>query len=455
MASTDEPDGPLWDDPEADISHSRSSEDISDRQEVYQPLWVRLAVILINFLIELYDQIRIVPEIALFEHSICRSYYSNHNPSVISPGGSIPEHLCKIKPVQRRLASFRGYKALFDGIASMSSAVCISSKSVLTLSVFIMAIPMGTLADKLGRKKVLATSILGPLLSTGWMLLIGAYCSSLHTLAELQEHLNSPRPLGAGGFAGGSIKLIWFSSAFYLLGNLSSANATVYAVAADSCPPSQRSRYFYYVYSTFLVCELFAPAIVSMSIDRSVLIPFGIGLGALALCYPILWAIPETHQPSHERSKKSRQDLTATTDSTSDNEPLLRSSTTPPKYAIAPDQENIFMVLRKRNLLLALVVLFVGAFRQATVSVLLQYATARFEWHLSRTAMLVSAIAVMNIVLFLFILPQCVAYLTSHLHIRAELIDYTIVFASLVILAFGSLFMGLAPTGNLLTAGKL
>lgn len=41
--------------------------------------------------------------------------------------------------------------------------------------VFIMAIPMGTLADKVGRKKVLATSILGPLLSTGWMLLIGAY----------------------------------------------------------------------------------------------------------------------------------------------------------------------------------------------------------------------------------------------------------------------------------------
>lgn len=120
MASTDEPDGSLWDDLDSEINRPGSSEDISDRQREYQPLWVRLAVIFINFLIELYDQIRIVPEIALFEHSICLSYYSNHDPSVISPGGSIPEQLCKIQPVQRRLASFRGYKAFFDGIASMS-----------------------------------------------------------------------------------------------------------------------------------------------------------------------------------------------------------------------------------------------------------------------------------------------------------------------------------------------
>lgn len=191
-----------------------------------------------------------------------------------------------------------------------------------------------------------------------------------------------------------------------------------------------------------------------MTIDRSVLIPFGIGLGALALCYPILWAIPETHQPNKVRSKKSQKGVTVTEDTGSENEPLMQSPTTPPTDATRPAQESITAVLGKRNLLLALVVLFVGAFRQATVSVLLQYAAARFEWHLSRTAMLVSAIAVMNIVLFLFILPQCVAYLTSHLHIRAELIDYTIVFASLIILALGSLFMGLAPTGNLLTAGK-
>ena len=118
MASADEPDGAPWDNIETASLVSNSTEDGDGNRTLYQPLWVRLSVIFINFLIELYDQIRIVPEIALFEHSICRSYYSIHDPSVIGPGGSIAEQLCKFKPIQSQLADFRGWKAFFDGIAS-------------------------------------------------------------------------------------------------------------------------------------------------------------------------------------------------------------------------------------------------------------------------------------------------------------------------------------------------
>lgn len=92
----------------------------------YQPLWVRLACIGLDFLTQTYDQIRIVPEIVLFEQYVCRSHYAGdgggagggHGPLSLPAGGGIPHELCKNPDVQYQLARLRSWKALFDGIAS-------------------------------------------------------------------------------------------------------------------------------------------------------------------------------------------------------------------------------------------------------------------------------------------------------------------------------------------------
>lgn len=84
----------------------------------YQPLWVRLACIGLDFLTQTYDQIRIVPEIALFEQYVCRAYYAGDGEHSF-PNGRIPHSMCKNPDVQYQLARLRSYKALFDGIASM------------------------------------------------------------------------------------------------------------------------------------------------------------------------------------------------------------------------------------------------------------------------------------------------------------------------------------------------
>lgn len=248
-----------------------------------------------------------------------------------------------------------------------------------------------------------------------------------------------------GGYGHGDMRLIWVSSVFLLMGNLSSANATIYAMAADSCPPLQRSRYFYYLYSTFLVCELFAPAVASLTIEKHLIVPFGIGFVCLVFCFFILGVVPETHKilrpaPFQRRPSKD-QDETS---------PLLSGAferpTTPPPPTSQPGRRKLLQVLKNRNILLALFVLFIGALRQGTVSVLLQYAAVRFGWPTSRTAMLVSGIAASNIVLFLVILPQTVAFLNSKWHIVPQIIDYNIVSASLAILTVGATFMGLASS---------
>ncbi|KAK7715902.1 hypothetical protein SLS63_011241 [Diaporthe eres] len=356
----------------------------------YQPLWVRLACIGLDFLTQTYDQIRLVPEIVLFEQYVCRSHYAGgggggHGGSLPDglPDGRIPHELCKNPDVQYQLARLRSWKALFDGIASM----------------------------------------------------------------------------GRGGLQERGMSMIWAGSAFLLMGNLSSANATIYAMAADSCPPAQRSRYFYYLYSTFLVCELFAPALASVTIERNLLIPFGVGLASLLTCFPILHVMPETHKvrelPVTTSSRRSSSSSDKDQGEARETDRLLSSPADPAGEPDVRPRRSLLSVVRNRNILLALFVLFIGALRQGTVSVLLQYAAVRFGWPTSRTAMLVSVIAASNIVLFLVILPQTVAFLTSRWHIMPQLIDYNVVSASLVILTVGATFMGLASSMHWLICATL
>lgn len=259
-----------------------------------------------------------------------------------------------------------------------------------------------------------------------------------------------------GRLGHGQMGMVWVGSIFLLMGNLSSANATIYAMAADSCPPSQRSRYFYYLYSTFLVCELFAPALASATIERNLLIPFFVGLVCLLTCFPILGAMPETHKVYDHKAKAPRRPLSSPKDQSEahETEPLLYAPSDRASASSGRANHSLLSVLKNRNILLALFVLFIGALRQGTISVLLQYAAVRFGWPTSQTAMLVSAIAASNIVLFLFVLPQTVAFLTSRWHIMPQLIDYNVVSASLVILAIGSTFIGLAPSMTWLICGK-
>lgn len=97
-----------------DHDHDRDHDD-DGAGAGYQPLWVRLACIGLDFLTQTYDQIRIVPEIVLFEQYVCRSHYAGGGSL---PDGGIPHELCKNPDVQYQLARLRSWKALFDGIAS-------------------------------------------------------------------------------------------------------------------------------------------------------------------------------------------------------------------------------------------------------------------------------------------------------------------------------------------------
>jgi hypothetical protein len=56
----------------------------------------------------------------VIEVRLCQEHYQKHDVSVIQPDGSIPEMLCKIKDVQRKLAWLQGTMETMSVVLGMS-----------------------------------------------------------------------------------------------------------------------------------------------------------------------------------------------------------------------------------------------------------------------------------------------------------------------------------------------
>ena len=77
----------------------------SESKDGRSVLWtLLLLLILTNMAMSLYN----LPLNRVIELRLCREYYFQRDPSVIGPGGSIPEELCKLNQVQQQLAWLQG-----------------------------------------------------------------------------------------------------------------------------------------------------------------------------------------------------------------------------------------------------------------------------------------------------------------------------------------------------------
>jgi MFS family permease len=119
--------------------------------------WVLLVVLAVGLIaiVDVGAFLADPPRIRMFEANLCLSYYRQHDASAIGPDGTIPEQLCKIDPVQQKLAMIFGWQDTFDALPGM-----------------LLAVPFGTLADRVGRKWIFTASLMGLQLSFAWVLVI-------------------------------------------------------------------------------------------------------------------------------------------------------------------------------------------------------------------------------------------------------------------------------------------
>lgn len=80
------------------------------------------------FLSELAELLLVAPRIRLLEASICRLHYAEHDPSLLNQDGSVDEALCKITPVQTRLAYIRGWQVFWEAIPGIPSPPVVLSE---------------------------------------------------------------------------------------------------------------------------------------------------------------------------------------------------------------------------------------------------------------------------------------------------------------------------------------
>ena len=153
---------------------------------------ILLATFCIQFLNYFAKHMVEVPTLRLIEQAICNHYYASR--------GDVRERYCKVPDIQTELAAITGLKITFDALPGLLTALF-----------------YGSIADRFGRRLVLALSVGGTLCSYLWILFI------------CYADLNLP------------VKLVWVSSVFLCVGGSQRvAKSMNFTVVADSTEASQR-----------------------------------------------------------------------------------------------------------------------------------------------------------------------------------------------------------------------
>ncbi|TGO76565.1 hypothetical protein BELL_0148g00010 [Botrytis elliptica] len=358
----------------------------------------------LHFLIAFCEMVLVAPLISLFESSLCHSYYNFPEPSLRLNNPEIISEMCKIPEIQGPLATIRGWKSFGD-----------------TVPVLLVAIPIGNLGDRYGRRKIMAISLIGVGLSLVEIFVVCAY----------------PKIF--------DLRWVWLSSLFLLCGGgLYSSAAFMWAMASSLIPEDKRSYAFYYIFSAFYIAELIGSYVASVTIDISPWIACSMAMGSVTLGLLLLWLVPfsqsssppEPSSPIYSPSSPTRLES--------------RHITTIPKTTILA---TIRHAMIQPNVLLCIPVFLVGTLRYTTLNILIQYSSVRFNTKISKGAMFYTETAIINIFLFLFLIPRITIWIKARYHVRSEKIDLALMRISVCFLLMGSLAIGLAPTSGWIPVG--
>lgn len=169
-------------------------------------------------------------------------------------------------------------------------------------------------------------------------------------------------------------------------------------------------------------------------------------MGSVILCLVLLAVLPNPRGSRHSSYSILPESLAGEDSPTSQN---IDRKTSSKSLSV----NGIMSALSNRNTLLVVPVFLMGIFRYATLNMLIQYASVRFGLKISTGATFYTETAVVNIFLFLLIVPRITTHIRLMYNISPERIDLVLVRTSVVLLATGCLVIGLAQTIAFLPVG--
>ncbi|KAL9587063.1 MAG: hypothetical protein Q9212_000515 [Teloschistes hypoglaucus] len=354
---------------------------------------VLVCTCLLQFLISFAKHIVEVPTIRLFELAACHRYY----------GRSVDDRLCKAPAVQNELSTLTGWKFGLDAVPGL-----------------LLAIYYGSVASKYGRKPVLLLFSTGMLLSLGWVVLI---C-----------WLDGRVP----------VRLIWLSSLFMFVGGGQKiAKAMLFTSISDAVDASHRTRYMSFLSSIPHITTLIAPPLSATFMRISIWLPFEASIGALALSYVVILAMPESsklepHDNANDEDGTQRPLLPTDSDLTPEVYPPIEAQ----KASSSHWYSEIRHLLSIPGLRFCFIVFFVSPIALLAKIFVYQHASESFGWDMPNTTWLRVSQAVGASIVTLFLLPILNALLLRrHKHhkqgLRARKLDLAVLRGSFPIAAAG------------------
>ncbi|KAF2175188.1 major facilitator superfamily transporter [Zopfia rhizophila CBS 207.26] len=386
----------------------------SDPQHNKQPrVSSRCGVLLIFLLLSIISlamRLLNLPLNRVIELRYCKEYYQQHEPSVVGPDGNVPEELCKIDGVQKKLA-------WLEGVIETSLVVCD----------LVVTIPFGSISDRLGRKIILVLNTLAITVLFAWLLLVG----KLDAVFPVEAMIAAPF---LSLFGGGDCVL----------------TSTVFAYLTDFAGDiPTRTSYFAYVSSLSYIFSLFGPILASTTMSLNLWLPFYLGIGLLIGAFPIIAFLP---QPALHGTSANEPTVDATEET-----PLVNESMSQDESADTPRVDSsitkgillelkgiLCLVTGRPNFQLLLVTVLVLGIANSNTSVLVLYISKRYGRTFAEVGYLLSIKAAVNVLLLTVVIPILLkAWLprNSELQVTANFFGAK---ASLLVSFIGALCLGLA-----------
>ncbi|EMD89662.1 hypothetical protein COCC4DRAFT_68476 [Bipolaris maydis ATCC 48331] len=381
-------------------------------------------LVLLLVLVHLSAVLYTLPLNRVIELRLCQAHYELRDPSAIRPDGSIPEKLCKIDDVQRRLAWLQG-----------------TMETTLVVCDFIVTIPFSFVAERWGIKIVLLCNLVPRIFMSAWAMLVGNLPHILPTNAIIA----SPFLNVLGG------ECVFQSTIFTL-------------TSALACEYVERASYFSYISSTSYIVSFLGPTLAAFTMSNSLWLPFWLNIALLLCAIPTISLLP---------SISKTPTLSTTSDSVSqdpDEEagPLLPGRTT--RHGEDFERHASFfqsilhatrkmrrLVIGRRKFQVLLCSFFLTALASSDTKLLVQYISKRYEWTFAQAGYMLSAKALVNFTLLAIIVPRIIRTSMSSKTVHGSEVRLNIIGAevSIAVSVVGVLCVALASRFWMLLAALI